>query len=120
MSNLIFRNTSAPTEAFRIDSSGNLGIGGTTTFKSTVTAPGGVVTDMDSVRSAQLDHEVFDAAIETLLDLWVARYGNEWVDIDKIMNDEFFALAYKRLRSLGQLEQHYLTDRARFVCRKPT
>lgn len=67
-----------------------------------------------------LQSEAFSTPIDTLIDLWLTRYGNEWVDLERIENDEFYGLAYKRLKSLGQLETHYLTDRARFVCRKPT
>ena len=68
----------------------------------------------------QLNSDAFNTPVETLINLWVTRYGNEWVDMDKIEDDEFFSLAYKRLKSLGQLETHYLTDRSRYVCRKPT
>jgi hypothetical protein len=123
----------AAKEAFRLDSSGNLGIGtaspqngmtimnnGAATFNTTVTAPGGVITNVDKVTLVDLDSEAFKTPIDTLINLWVTRYGNEWVDLDKIMEDAFFSSAYKRLKSLGQLETHYLTDRARFVCRKPT
>lgn len=93
---------------------------GAATFNTTVTAPGGVITDVDSVTSADLDSAAFNTSIDTLVNLWVTRYGEEWVDVDKLMDDPFFGAAYKRLKSLGQLETHYLTDRARFVCRKPT
>ena len=65
------------------------------------------------------EHEAFNTSIATLLDLWVTRFGNEWIDLDDIEKDEFFAIAYKRLKQMGELEQHYLTDRARYVCRKP-
>lgn len=93
---------------------------GAATFNTTVTAPGGVITDVDSVTTADLDSVAFNTPIETLVNLWVTRYGEEWVDVDKLMNDQFFGATYKRLKSLGQLETHYLTDRSRFVCRKPT
>ena len=86
----------------------------------TVRAPQGVITNMDEVSMKDLQSEAFNTPIDTLIDLWLTRYGNEWVDMDKIEGDEFYVLAYKRLKSLGQLETHYLTDRARFVCRKPT
>ena len=85
----------------------------------TMRAPGGGITNMDGVSMKDLQSEAFNTPIDTLIDLWLTRYGNEWVDIDKIEGDEFYVLAYKRLKSLGQLETHYLTDRARFVCRKP-
>ena len=93
---------------------------GSATFNNTFNAPGGFISDTNSVTSADLNSSAFNTPIDTLINLWVTRYGNEWVDIDKIMNDYFFSSAYKRLKSLGQLETHYLTDRSRFVCRKPT
>jgi hypothetical protein len=65
------------------------------------------------------EHEAFNTPINTLLDLWLTRFGNEWIDLEDIEKDEFFAIAYKRLKQMGELEQHYLTDRARYVCRKP-
>ncbi len=85
----------------------------------TMNAPGGVITDLDRINMADLTSEIFEAKIEDLLNLWVARFGNEWVDLDKLEDDQTFTRVYKRLRQTGQLEQHYLTDRARFVCRKP-
>jgi hypothetical protein len=66
-----------------------------------------------------LEKDVFKIPIDTLINLWVTRFGNEWVDLETIDNDDFFVNAYKRLKQLGHLEQHYLTDRAKYVCRKP-
>lgn len=63
--------------------------------------------------------EAYETPVATLIDLWVTRFGNEWVDLETIDNDEFFSKAYQRLKQMGQLEMHYLTDRARYVCRKP-
>lgn len=82
-------------------------------------ATGHVVMATDRVSMADLNSEVFNAKIDDLINLWVTRYGNEWVDLIDIEQDEFYMRVYKRLRQLGQLEQHYLTDRSRFVCRKP-
>jgi hypothetical protein len=55
--------------------------------------------------------------IDVLIDLWVARFGNEWVDLIVIEEEPFFMTAYKRLKKDGALEMHYLTDRAKLVCR---
>lgn len=71
------------------------------------------------IRSVDLEKDVFKASIETLINIWVTRFGNEWVDLETIDEDDFFINAYKRLKQLGHLEQHYLTDRSRYVCRKP-
>ena len=69
--------------------------------------------------SKELEHEAYNVAVDALIDLWVTRYGNEWVDLSEIEQDEFFRLAYRRLKQMGELETHYLTDRARYVCRRP-
>ena len=71
------------------------------------------------VTMVDLEKDVFKIPIDTLINLWVTRFGNEWVDLETIDNDDFFVNAYKRLKQLGHLEQHYLTDRAKYVCRKP-
>ena len=69
--------------------------------------------------SMELDHPAYDAPVSVLIDMWVVRFGNDWVDIETIDNDDFFKQAFKRLKGMGELEVHYLTDRARYVCRKP-
>jgi hypothetical protein len=74
----------------------------------------------DGITTKELESEVFEVAVERLLDLWQTRYGDEWVDIDALSTEPFYALVYKRLKAVGRIETHYLTDRARFVCRKPT
>jgi hypothetical protein len=82
-------------------------------------APGGVISDEGEVNMEDLESLPFSTPIETLLNLWVARYGNEWVDVKDVLAEEFYGLTYKRLKSMGKLETHYLTNKSRFVCRKP-
>jgi len=79
--------------------------------------PFGVIPE--TLRSEQLEHEAFDLPVEEMIDLWLVRFGNDWVDLVKIDEDEFWIMLYKRLKALGELEIHYLTDSARYVCRKP-
>jgi hypothetical protein len=69
--------------------------------------------------SKELDHEAYNTSIENLINLWITRFGNEWIDLATIEDEEFFNLAYRRLKQMGELEVHYLTDRARYVCRRP-
>ena len=69
--------------------------------------------------SKDLEHEAYNVSVENLINLWVTRWGNEWADLSEIEQDEFFRLAYRRLKQMGELETHYLTDRARYVCRRP-
>ena len=65
------------------------------------------------------ENEAFNTDVQTLSDLWLAKWGNEWVDSAEIQGDKFWVVAFERLKQLGQIEQHYLTDRAMHVCRKP-
>jgi len=82
-------------------------------------APGGFVTKTDEVNMEELDSLPFNTPIETLLNLWIARFGNDWVDVNDVLAEEFYGLTYKRLKAMGQLETHYLTNKSKFVCRKP-
>jgi hypothetical protein len=54
-----------------------------------------------------------------LIDIWECRFGNDWIDLDELADDPFFIGIAVRLRAEGELEAHYLTDRARLMCRKP-
>jgi len=53
-----------------------------------------------------LDHAVFKTPLDTLVNLWIAKYGSDWVDKEKVLDDEFFEWAALRLRQLGRLEEH--------------
>lgn len=65
------------------------------------------------------ENEAYNTSTQTLCDLWLAKWGNEWVDLTAIHDDRFWQIACERLKQLGHIEQHYLTDRATYVCRKP-
>ena len=65
------------------------------------------------------ENEAYNTSPQTLCDLWLAKWGNEWVDLTAIQDDRFWQVACERLKQLGHVEQHYLTDRATYVCRKP-
>jgi hypothetical protein len=86
---------------------------------ATVRAPDGIISNDVEVNMEDLESLPFSTPIETLLNLWVARYGNEWVDVKDVLAEEFYGLTYKRLKAMGKLETHYLTNKSRFVCRKP-
>ena len=87
--------------------------------KGTFRAPDGIISNDVEVNMEDLESLPFSTPIETLLNLWVARYGNEWVDVKDVLAEEFYGLTYKRLKAMGKLETHYLTNKSRFVCRKP-
>ena len=69
--------------------------------------------------TADIEQGAFAVPVDTLVDLWLLRFGHDWVKVLPLMRDEFFWDAHNRLVQLGHLEKHYLTDRATYVCRKP-
>ena len=71
------------------------------------------------ITSAMLESEAFSAPVDNLVNIWVTRFGHDWVELESIEEDAFFSLAFKRLKQLGEVEVHFLTDRARYVCRMP-
>jgi len=71
------------------------------------------------ITSAMLENEAFKIPVDRLVNLWIARFGNDWVPMEAIEEEEFFRLAFNRLKQLGEVEVHFLTDRARYVCRMP-
>lgn len=100
-----------------VTSPGNVGTATTSTV-SRASMRGGYA-DTPIVTAQMLESEPFKVPIDSLVDIWVLRFGHRWVNLEEIENDEFFRAAYTRLKSVGQLEVHYLTDRAKYVCRKP-
>jgi hypothetical protein len=60
-----------------------------------------------------------DIPTARLIDLWVARFGHDWVDLQEVVEDQFYKAAYDRMRREGELEIHFLTDRSKYVCRNP-
>ena len=80
----------------------------------------GVVTPRDTnLRSEALESDAFALPVARLVDLWVTKFSNDWIDITELQDDGFWHHVYVRLKALGEVETHYLTDRARYVCRKP-
>jgi len=71
------------------------------------------------ITSAMLESEAFNVPIDSLINVWVIRFGHDWVELERIEEDAFFSSAFKRLKQLGEVEVHFLTDRARYVCRMP-
>ena len=67
----------------------------------------------------KLESEAFKVPVDNLVNIWVLRFGHDWVELERIEEDAFFSLAFKRLKQLGEVEVHFLTDRARYVCRMP-
>lgn len=92
----------------------------TTVLGSTATTNRVRIKQIDSeVTTAMLESEAFKVPVDNLVNIWVLRFGHDWVELERIEEDSFFSLAFKRLKQLGEVEVHFLTDRARYVCRMP-
>ena len=84
-------------------------------FVPTYVSKAQVKTDHSLVRRTTPLSEI---PTETLINLWVSRWGHDWVHLEDVDEDPFYSDVYYRLRVEGQLEVHFLTDRAKYVCRK--
>ena len=70
---------------------------------------------LPGVTTELLKNEVFSTPIETLKNLWLAKYGDAWVEESVVAEDAFFGLAAQRLRSVAEFI--YLVDTQRNVIR---
>lgn len=59
---------------------------------------------------SDLDHAVFKTPVETLVNLWLARFGSGWIPKEEVRNDEFFDWAALRLNKLGKLEEQTVVN----------
>ena len=59
---------------------------------------------------SELDHAVFKTPIETLVNLWVAKFGADWVHKSDVADDPYFQWVAMRLRSIGKLEEHQINE----------
>ena len=67
--------------------------------------------DFPTVKSStDLDNAVFKTPIESLVTLWIARYGKDWVKKGEVVEDEFFKWAVLRLRSAAKIEEHRIYE----------
>lgn len=126
-SNLVFSAGGTTNEAMRIGANGNVGIG---TASSSVAPlkvhgrpvevkPFEVSPDMAMLEDASSPYNV---DVETLANLWVARFGKGWVGNDAVEDMDadqvdWWRHAANRLRELGYLEMHTLASSYRVVLR---
>jgi hypothetical protein len=117
------------TQAMQIDSSGNIGVGAASVAASPLTVHGKPVDlrpftvnpDMDMLNDKSSPYNIDP---ETLSNLWVVRFGKEWVGQEVVENAsatddaaDFWMHAANRLRELGYLEMHTLASSYRVVLR---
>jgi hypothetical protein len=68
---------------------------------------------VDEVTHDDLNHAAYHTPVETLVGMWLTKYGNEWVKDDDVDTDEFFKHARIRLTALGRLESHQIAGNGR-------
>jgi hypothetical protein len=69
--------------------------------------------------SHELEHPAMTATVQEVENLWLQRYGRDWQDSTEVLKDAFFRVAYARLKNLGRIEETYLADKNKAVCRLP-
>jgi hypothetical protein len=64
-----------------------------------------------------LRHEGMKAPLSALVDMWVVRWGSEWVDEKEFQEDDFWRIALVRLTGANKLEKHNLANQYMSVYR---
>jgi hypothetical protein len=52
------------------------------------------------------DNTAWSASISTIVDLWLAKFGDSWVEEKDLFDDTFFAIVATRLLKTNRLEKH--------------
>jgi hypothetical protein len=52
------------------------------------------------------DNPAWSESISTIVDLWLAKFGDKWVDEKDLLHDTFFAIVATRLLQTNRLEKH--------------
>ena len=83
-----------------------------TTTPGTIRTPLGLLDELlDSLTMDTLSNSaVFRTPIETLVDLWEARFGDVWVADTELNKDQFFSWASLRLKRAGKLECYFVKN----------
>ena len=69
------------------------------------------------LREEDLKHEAMQAPLSSLADMWLARWGSQWVAEQEFMDDDFWRLALIRLLGANKLEKHNLVNQYHAVYR---
>lgn len=78
-------------------------------YPTTATQYPYIAPSLEETQSINLNEGAWDIPISQLVDLWVVRYGNKWVDESEL--DEFYEVAARRLRTLNKIESHYVNGK---------
>lgn len=52
------------------------------------------------------DNPAWSESISTIVDLWLAKFGDKWVEEKDLLHDTFFAIVATRLLQTNRLEKH--------------
>jgi hypothetical protein len=69
------------------------------------------------ITQAGLNSEVFETPLDTLVNLWLNRYGGGWVNMADVIEEEFYTLAAQRLIQTSRMEAFTLSDVGKRVLR---
>lgn len=84
------------------------------TINPNITQPYGqfkVLTEKD------LKHDGMKAPLSALVDMWIVRWGSEWVSETEFQEDDFWRIALVRLTGANKLEKHNLANQYMSVYR---
>ena len=91
------------TPAMTLNSNGNLGIGTATLHR---TMPRYVETKRATLET----HPVYELTVEQLRAAWMLTHGTRWVSLGDSEPDDYMDNVALRLKALGELEVHNVTD----------
>ena len=80
----------------------------------TVTQPYG---QFKALTEQDLKHEAMKAPLSALVDMWMVRWGGEWVSEAEFQTDDFWRIALVRLTGANKLEKHNLANQYASVYR---
>lgn len=107
------------TPAMTLDSSGNLGIGTATRSPFVITNSNNINTAtlhrtmpryVETKRATLETHPVYELTVEQLRAAWMLTHGTRWVSLGDSEPDDYMDNVALRLKALGELEVHNVTD----------
>ena len=63
------------------------------------------------------DNPAWSASISTIVDTWLAKFGDKWVEESELEGDTFFSIVATRLIQMNRLEKHNVPNKFQSVYR---
>jgi hypothetical protein len=57
------------------------------------------------------DNPAWSASVSTIVDTWLAKFGDKWVEESELLGDTFFAIVATRLVQINRLEKHNVPNK---------